>query len=363
MNIFKHLQELGVYYLERDIPENLSDIIQKELNLDISAGYGSFRLKNCILVAPGQMTTYPSQIQMIKEAGFAGCVLKSVVAEDRKGNCSMARFRRKATYVETVYEPEDRECAFPIIHWDGGLDTRNLNDYLEFASSAAKLMSGDFLIAASLLGHLPSLSEDFIEEEWVYTTEHLYKFGYRIFEIDFCPFLKEENQLMNKKTILRWYREAPLIMRKTFKDIQVFPKIMNLDYGVDFQMEMIETSIASGANGVIIGNRIYKREYGCAHGGNQLRERNLQQIKTVKDKHPETRISGTGGIYSGKHIMDYIECGSDNIQILSYLMGKVKKPFMKKGNRFQQVFYKLVFDTEDGYLACLLKQKEKNENS
>lgn len=146
MNNFKQLQDLRDYYLERDIPENLSDIVKKELNVDISAKYGSFRLKNCILVAPGQMTINLSQAQMIKESSFAGCVLKSVVAEDKKGSCSMIKFRRKPTYVETVYWQEDKECEFPIIHWDGGLDTRNLNDYLEFADSAVKIASKDFLL-------------------------------------------------------------------------------------------------------------------------------------------------------------------------------------------------------------------------
>jgi len=363
MNDFRHLQELSDYYLSRDIPENLSDIIQKELGLNIKANYGDFVLRNCLLVAPGQMTTSFQQIQMIKKSGFAGCVLKSVIAEDSTGRCSMIKFRRKPTYVKTVYDSQDIEGIFPIIHWDGGLDIRNLDDYIKFADSAVKLISDNFLIAASILGHLPSMDENFIEEEWIYTTQKLCNLGYKVFEVDFCPFLKEEDQLMNKKTILRWYEYVPLIMKKACKNIQIFPKIMNLDYGMDFQIKMIEASIVGGADGVIIGNRIYRKEYGCAHGGRSLRERNLQQIKIIKDKHSEIHISGTGGIYTGRHIMDYIKSGAENIQVLSYLMGKVKKPFIKKGNRFQQVFYQLMFDIEDGFLACLLKQRRYYENS
>ena len=358
MSSDKKLSELSQHFLFSDIPEDFSDIVKNELNLDIWAKYGNLELKNPVIVAPGQMTTSILQLHLIKQAGFAGCVLKSVVAEDKNQRCSMKILRKKPTKVETVYDETDDNGEFPIIHWDGGLDARNLEEYLEFAKEASKIKSPDFQIIASLLGHLPSFDQDFIEEEWIYTTEKLYDLGYRFFEIDFCPFLKEQDHLMNQKTILRWYRKIPEILKKSFKDISVFPKIMNLDYGIDFQIKMVESSLAGNADGVVIANRIYKKEFGCAHGGEELRIRNLQQVERVHCLFQNCSVSATGGIYKGKHIFDYICAGAENVQLLSYLMGKVKKPFEKKGNRFQQVFYKLMLDIEDGYLATLLKKKE-----
>ena len=361
MNFYERFKELSNYYLNSEIPENFTDIILDELGLDITARYGDVKLKNCVLVAPGQMTTSISQIEMIRESGFAGCVLKSVVAEDQKGHCSMIKFRRKPTKVETVYDDDDIEGVRPIIHWDGGLDLRNLEQYLDFAKKCRKFCFSHFTIIASILGHLPSFNEDFLEDEWVFTTKQLYDIGYRIFEIDFCPFLKEDDELMNKKTILRWYRVAPTIIKKVAKDIQVFPKIMNLDYGLDFQIQMIENAIQS-SDGVVIGNRVYKKQYHSAHGGKELKEKNISQIKIIRTKYLQSHISGTGGIYSGKDVFDYINSGCENVQLLSFIMGKVKKPFKKKGNRFQQVFYTLMLDSENGYILWLLKQREKNEN-
>ncbi|HOJ31792.1 MAG TPA: hypothetical protein PLP13_07170, partial [bacterium] len=93
MNAYLRLEQLAQYFLFHPIPENFTDIIQEQLNLDIRAKYGKQPLKNCLIVAPGQMTTSISQIENIKEARFAGCVLKSVVAEDEKGNCSMIKLR------------------------------------------------------------------------------------------------------------------------------------------------------------------------------------------------------------------------------------------------------------------------------
>jgi len=362
MNYLLRLNQLAQHFLFHPIVENFTDIIQEQLNLDIRAKYGKQPLKNCLIVAPGQMTTSISQIENIKEARFAGCVLKSVVAEDKKGHCSMVKLRKKPSYVETVYDEQDIEGRYPIIHWDGGLDLRNLDDYLNFAHEAIKLNSSDFLVAASILGHLPSFDSDFNENEWIYTTESLYSIGYRIFEIDFCPFLKEHDEMMNQKTILRWYREIPLMIKKVFNDIQVFPKIMNLDYGLDFQIKMVESAISGSADGVVIANRIYKSDYSCAHGGIELRERNLAQIQTVHRLYPAFSISGTGGIYTGKHMIEYLDAGCENVQILSYLMGKVNKPFLKKGNRFQQVFYQMMFDRDNGYLFYLIKRKKKHEN-
>lgn len=362
MSPYEKLKEMSQYFLNHDIPENFLEIVSAELNIDVSAKYGPFELKHPVLIAPGQMTVAAEQIRLIKQAGFSGCVLKSVVAEDEKGNCSMIKLRKRPTKVTTVYDDFDTDGKFPIIHWNGGLDTRRLEEYLEFATKAIKLSSPDFPIIASILGHLPSYDENFIEDEWVYTTKRLYDTGYRVFEIDFCPFLKEHDELMNQRTIFRWYRSIPEILKKTFKDIFVFPKILNLDYGIDFQLKIIEASFQGNSDGVIIANRIYKKEYGCAHGGEELRHRNLRQVKDAHQLYRKIEISATGGIYRGKHIIEYLNAGAQNVQILSYLMGKVRKPFEKKGNRFQQVFYELMLNIEDGYFICLLRQKEKNEN-
>ncbi|MGC8805726.1 MAG: hypothetical protein ACP5QD_07340, partial [Candidatus Ratteibacteria bacterium] len=107
MSFSLRLNQLAQHFLFHPIPENFDLIVLDQLQIDIKARYGKHQLKNCLIVAPGQMTTSISQIERIKEAGFAGCVLKSVVAEDEKGHCSMIKLRKKPTYVETVYDNED----------------------------------------------------------------------------------------------------------------------------------------------------------------------------------------------------------------------------------------------------------------
>ncbi len=350
------LEELKNLAREKKFDE-FEEKIKETTGIDLSSRYGNVHLKNPILVAPGQLTRTGKQIFQIKEANFAGCVLKSVVGEDENGNCSMILYRNPPTYLKNVYDDFDVDKKFPIIHWDGKADTRNLTRYLKFARSAFKYEEENkFLIIASLLCHLPFPDEEIKKEEWVFTTKKLYETGARIFEIDFCPRLRKEDKKMEKENILRWYREIPGIVKSVAPDISVFPKILNLDYGTDFQIEMVKAAVEGNSDGVVIGNRIYKKEFDSAHGGKELKERNIQQIKEVKKIFPNLSISGTGGVYTGKDILDYIEAGADNIQLLSFLMGKTSINFEIEGTKFEKVFYYLLFDEKTGLLPVMLKK-------
>jgi len=349
------LEELKNLMKEKKFDE-FEEKIKEITGIDLSSKYGNLYLKNPILIAPGQLTRVEKQIFQIKEANFAGCVLKSVVGEDENGNCSMISYRNPPTYLKNVYDDFDVDKKFPIIHWDGRADTRCLSEYLKFAINAFKYQEKKFAVIASLLCHFPLPDEEIKKDEWVYTTQKLYETGGRIFEIDFCPRLRKEDKKMEKENILRWYREIPGIMKSIAPDISVFPKILNLDYGIDFQIEMVKAAVEGNSDGVVIGNRIYKKEFGSAHGGKELKERNIQQIKEVKKIFPNLSISGTGGIYTGKDILDYIEAGADNIQLLSFLMGKTSINFEIEGTKFEKVFYYLLFDKKTGLLPAMLKK-------
>ncbi len=346
VSLDRKIDELRKYYLENPIDNKFFQIIKNEIGIDLKAKYGKFELTHPILIAPGQLTREVGQIKMIKEAGYSGCVLKSVIGEDEEGNCSMLNQRKKMTYLKTIYDQEDN----PVIQWDGRGDTRNLKEYLKFAEISFNFSDKNFLIVSSILCHLPGPDEEFKKEEWIYTTKKLYQIGYRFFEIDFCPALKME-KISERENILRWYKEIPKFLKEEFPDIYVFPKILNLEYGIDFQLEIIKSAIEGNSDGVVIGNRIFKEKLNSAYGGKELRDRNLVQIKEAKKAFPNISISATGGIYEGRHIFDYLEAGADNVQILSYILGKVKKEFLKKkGNKFEKVIYELFFNPIKGLL-------------
>ncbi|OFX17396.1 MAG: hypothetical protein A2Z18_06130 [Armatimonadetes bacterium RBG_16_58_9] len=358
MNKMRRLEGLFERFARESVPEDLSGIIAQEIGVELKASYLDIPLKNPILVAPGQLTLTADQVRHIKRAGFAGCVIKSVVGEGPDGCCSMAAQRKKPTYIRSFYDRNDADGERPIIHWDGRCDARPLDEYVNFALDVGKSCVDDqFAAVASILCHLPLPGEDFREDEWAHTTRAIYDAGYSHIEIDFCPFLSGDDYTKDQRNVLRWYRTCPGLVKSVTQDVRVMPKLLNLEWGADFQFAMAEAAVEGGADGLVVGNRMFKPEYGSGHGGPELRRRNLAQISRIREHLPGIRISATGGVYSGRDAFEYMEAGADNVQMLSYIMGKVGRPFTKtSGNKFDKVLHKIILDPRDGLVASMLNK-------
>jgi len=326
----------------------------EEYGIDLSARYTDLKLRTPIVLAPGQLSRFTSQIERAARAGYGAIVLKSVVGEDRDGNASVKFLRRKPTfmrwYIDKRLDPEGRN---PTIHWNGGFDTRNLKEHLRFAKEAYEFgRRVEIPIIASILCHLVSSSEEeFKVEEWEYTTKMLCEIGYRHFEVDFTPFLKGEDKISDKETVLRWYREVPKIMREGPYEIKIVPKIMNLDFGIDYQVEMVKAAKEGGCDGVTIANRFFRwfkdettgEEYSSPHGGAELRMINQEQIREVRRRGIEIPINATGGVYTGSDVAEYLSLGAQNVQVLTYVL--------KKG--FENAINNLLFNPEEGLIHYL----------
>ncbi|MCS7119772.1 MAG: hypothetical protein RMJ07_05590 [Nitrososphaerota archaeon] len=332
-------------------PSGIEEAVREEFGIDLSARYVDMELRNPIILAPGPLSQYPEQIERAIRAGFGAIVLKSVVGEDKHGNASMHFLRRKPTFMRWFYDKDDVSRLYPILHWDGGLDLRTLPEYLKFAEKAHKISEKTGTpIIASILCHLPSsIEEKWKTEEWVYTAEKLFNIGYSHIEIDFCPFIKGENIAKDKETVLRWYEESTSLVKEASREIKVIPKLLNLDYGIDFQIEMVKAAKKGGADGITIANRFFRtiedpetgKQYRTAHGGRELKETNMRQVSMAV--YLGIPISATGGIYRGRDIVEYLRSGAQNTQILTYVMK----------NGFNKAFINLLLAPTDGLVANL----------
>ncbi len=284
--------------------------------------------------------------------------MKSVVGEDAKGNASMKKLRR-TSLGKWVFDEE----GDPVFHWKGGLDTRNFTEYLEFAKKAYETgKNHDVPIIASFLCHLPSgVEEEWNVEEWSYTARKLYEAGYIHMEIDFCPFLKEEETAKKKESVLRWYREAPKLVKEASPEIRVISKILNLDLGksreakMKFQEEMVRAAVDGEADAVTIANRFFikgyvNREtgevYDTTHGGKRLREMNQELIRRVRASGVKKPISATGGTYTGQHVFEYLSLGAQNVQVFTYVFY----------NGLEKAIKNLLWNPQKG-LAAILRSK------
>jgi len=97
------IEKLKNIFLKEKLSNDFEKKVREITGIDLSSSYGKFHLKNPVIVAPGQLTRTEKQIAQIKEANFAGCVLKSIVGEDESGNCSMILYRNPPTYLKSVY--------------------------------------------------------------------------------------------------------------------------------------------------------------------------------------------------------------------------------------------------------------------
>lgn len=336
-------------------PASIGEICRRELGLDLTAFYGKSRLDNPIMIASGQMTRFRGQIDKIVSAGYGGFVFKSFVGECLDGRCSMETFRRASSFIKSVYDQEDVGGEMPIIHWSGRLDTRPMQKYLDFVVDCSSLCDSGCHSVYSFLCHLPKLNEDLLAEEWLHTVRHLMNIGAKDMEIDFCPFLQSENMLEDKCTVLRWYRECTSLIKAHYPDTGIYPKLINPLWDKQFYLDMMEAAVAGGADGLTIANRFFRPEYGSGHGGRELREKNLELVSMCKKVFPDLPIAATGGIYTGRHVFEYLRQGASSVQLLSFVMGKVYRSFICRGSKYRQVMHELIFEPEKGLAAAMLE--------
>jgi dihydroorotate dehydrogenase (fumarate) len=357
------LKQISLQLNERRIkdPEKL---IKEEWGIDLSSSYLCINLRNPVIIAPGPLSQSVAQVKSAAQTGYGGMVLKSVVGEDKKGNASMKSLRTKPRFAKWVVDAEGN----PVYHWNGGLDLRNLDDYLKFISEAYKIgRELDFPIISSFLCHLPmNIKEEWRVDEWYHTVSSILeaanssnKDNPLILEIDFCPFLKREKIVSGKNIVKRWYKEAPELVKDVSSEIKVIPKVLNLDFGMEFQTEMVKAAQSGKSDGVVIANRFFRKykdkntneEYFTAHGGKELRELNKEQVAKAKEI-INIPISATGGTYSGRNVYDYMMLGAQNVQMLTYIM--------RFG--FEHAFRNILLNQENGLVSTILDRGNKNND-
>src|SRR5205823_854106 len=96
-------------------------------------------------------------------------------------------------------------------------------------------------------------------------------------------------------------------------------KLMNARFDDDFQLAMV--AAASGADALVVFNRLFDAERAVAYGGWDLSDRNLRVLARLT---PGSRpgsvggLCGTGNICSGKMIVEYAKRGCSSVQLHTF---------------------------------------------
>lgn len=336
--------------LPRDFPAHVRDTYR----IDLAAAYLGRPLPHPIGKGSGQLSLNTGQLETDAQAGLAFAVLKTVIAQDAGGAQSM----RAWAIHETKMKVERRGGGWTVT-WKGRGWDRSFDDYLALVRAGWDLtQSAQLLVVPSVKYHLPRLNESFRDEEYAFTTRALARaWGESplLLEKDFSPTLAGDPLADERQQILRWLREVPQHIR-AHADVRLAMKVMNARFDDDFQREMMDA--ASGADTLVVFNRLFDSQHGVAYGGPELSDRNLRVLNRPAANQPvRPSLSGTGNVNSGRMIVEYAVRGCSSVQLHTFFQLPLDQYPATAGSRTQRALHALIFDPRDGLVAVMLERE------
>jgi len=337
---------------KRALPRQFPAHVREAYGIDLSARYLGETIPHPIGKGSGQLSLHEGQLETDAEAGLAFAVLKTVIAQDAAGAQSMGAW----AIHETKMKVERRGAGWTVT-WKGRGWDRSFDEYLALARFAGDLTrSGELVVVPSVKYHLPRLDEPFKDAEYAFTTRALAAaWGEPLLRLekDFSPTLAGDPLSGEQAQILRWLREVPARIRAQAA-VRLAVKVMNARFDDDFQVEMMRA--AAGADALVVFNRLFDLERGIAYGGPELIERNLRVLArlTPGGSPGIPELSGTGGISSGRDILEYARRGCESVQLHTFFQLPLEAYAATDGSRTQRALHQLVFDPANGLIAGML---------
>ena len=392
-------------FAESGPPDPLEQYVLDRYQLDVTAEYAGFELKNPWGKASGQLSMTARQVAEDVAAGLGFIVLKTVIAQDQTGVQTMEAWAIKETrMVAEPIEGESGERGWTI-SWKGRGWWLSFDEYLQLIRDAQDIaQTTDTLIVPSCKYHLPTPDEDFWKiEEYEYTTPRLLEAWQTTsdsqspmpLEKDFSPTLAGSDLATEQANILQWLRTVPRLIRSATtasthseetngidrandsversgppeSQIRVGLKIFNALFEDEFQNEMLRTIHQPGSGRpdfFIYGNRLFdpNREFdghrGIAFGGPDLSDRNLRTMDVFRRSMQQGDVDGpplpwsaTGNIVTGKMALEYALQGASSFQLHTFFQLPSDQYSMKCGSKIQKALHELYFHPETGFIVWM----------
>ena len=365
---------------ERELPRDFPAHVRQTYRIDLAARYLGEPIVHPIGKGSGQLSLNAAQLEDDATAGLAFAVLKTVIAEDETGAQAMAAWAIHESKMAVERRPAGDGRVGWTVTWKGRGWDRPLADYLALVRTARDLTrAGRLLVVPSVKYHLPRLDESFHDTEYRHTTGRLAEaWGAPplLVEKDFSPTLAGDPLADDRAQILRWLREVPTRIRAASPiPVRVAVKLMNARFDDRFQIEMMDA--CTGANALVVFNRLFDAERGVAYGGCDLSDRNLRVLDLLPrspgsrpgSAHPLTpharaglpALTGTGNICSGGLILDYARRGCESVQLHTFFQLPQSEYPATHGSRTARALHALVFHPQHGLIAGMLALEERGE--
>ena len=371
--------------LSRGLPPRLEEYVRERYGLDLASEYGGLRVKNPFGKGSGQLSLNLKQVRADADAGLGFVVLKTIIAEDERGNQSMSEWAIPETRMKV--EPirgADGSDGWTVT-WKGRGWSDTFDAYLSlFADSLATGNESGMLVVPSCKYHLPRPEEgEWRLGEYEHTTRRLLDVwetrraggGVMPVEKDFSPTLAGDDRAAQSETVERWMSAVTRLIREAARPrpVTVGLKLFNAMFDEDFQVEMLRlVNERCGDDGrpdfVVYANRLFDPERafegkrGVAYGGPDLSARNLRvlaRLRALEQTGEAPRcafpVSATGDINSGRMAAEYLLRGASTFQMHTFFQLPNDQYRMSGGSRTERALHELYFNPERGFLACLLR--------
>ena len=337
---------------KRGLPRDFPAHVRETYGIDLTARYLGETIPHPIGKGSGQLSLNPGQLEIDAEAGLGFVVLKTVIAQDVAGAQAMA-----AWAIHEAKMKVERRGGGWTVTWKGRGWDRSFDEYLALVRVGGDLTrAGHLLVVPSVKYHLPRLDEPFKDAEYAFTTRALataWGAPLLLLEKDFSPTLAGDALAGEQAQILRWLREVPARIRAQAA-VRLAVKVMNARFDDDFQLDMMR--VAAGADALVVFNRLFDLERGVAYGGPELLQRNLRVLARLTPGGTTglPDLCGTGGISSGRDILEYTRLGCESVQVHTLFQLPLEEFAATDGSRTQRALHHLVFDPADGLIAGML---------
>ena len=355
------------------LPRDWPVYVREAYAIDLGARYLGEPVAHPIGKGSGQLSLNPGQLERDAEAGLAFVVLKTVIAEDENGGRSMAAWAvpESRMAIERRRAPDGREGW--TVTWRGRGWDRSFAEYLALVRVGRDVTrSVGMPVVPSVKYHLPRAGEAFRDAEYRHTTRALadaWGTAPLLLEQDFSPTLAGDALAAERDLVLRWVREVPQRIRAAVdgESVRVALKLMNARFDDAFQLEMLAAAAGSGADALVVFNRLFDRERGLAFGGWELSDRNLRVLDLYRSAVRDAPLAsvphlvGTGNVCSGKMVLEYARRGCESVQVHTGFQLPLDQYPATAGSRTQRALHALVFHPADGLVAGLLDLADRGE--
>ena len=380
-------------FAEDGLPANLAGYVAEEYGIDLSGSYGGSPIRCVFGKASGQLSLQRSQVEGDIAGGLGYGILKTVIAQDERGDQSMSEWAIPETrmVVERITDPDGDEGW--TVTWKGRGWYGTFDEYLAFFREALEAAQGTgTLIVPSCKYHLPSQDgEEWRTDEYTYTTARLVEVWRDVvgdapmpIEKDFSPTLAGDDRARSSLQILDWLRRVPGLIRAGGDGrVVVGLKLMNAMFDDDFQLEMIRAATegqegekdGTGADWLVIANRLFDagKEFdgktGVAYGGPELSKRNLRILRkaskavTNGSLPPMPLISATGDILTGRTAAEYALAGAENFQMHTLFQLPNAEFRAARLPRAARAVHRLAFHPMHGFIAAMAQLRESSDNT